>query len=145
MENANRALMMAASVFIAILLISALVLFFNNLSELQAQKERIKETDQAVEFNKQFDSYERNVYGSDLLSIANKVADYNKTESEDNGYQKVELIIHVNKDINSEFFKKGDYNSTTIISEINKIEKKEKELAGKSVKFTKKRNRFNYF
>ena len=94
MENASKALIIAGEVLIAMLVISLLVLFYNNIKELSQTKEMVDLSEQAVEYNKQYDVYYRdNLYGSDILSLANKIYDYNKTESEGDGYTKIEMQV----------------------------------------------------
>lgn len=128
MENASKALIMAGSVFIALIIIGILIVFFNNLSNLQRMEEEGLTVEQAAEFNKQYTVYERNIYGSEILSIANKIADYNLRESENKGYMKIELNVQISKDMNDKFFTKGNYTSKTIQNEVEKLEKKVKEI-----------------
>lgn len=134
MENASRALIMAGAVLLALIIIGALVFFFNNLSNLQATKQSSEEIIQAAEFNKQYDVYARNVYGSELLSIANKIHDYNIREAETNGYTKIELYVTFSNDLDKTFFKKGTYTSSTIKTEIKKLEDKIDEIGNKTIK-----------
>lgn len=136
MENASKALIMAGGVLIAIVVISLLVFFFNNIRDLQGIEQSSEELEQAVEFNKQYDVYARNVYGSELLSIANKIADYNKREAENKGYTKIELYVQIQNDMDSTFFKKGTYTSSTLKEEVEKLEKKTNEIGAISVKST---------
>lgn len=94
MENASKALMIAGEVLIALLVISLLVVFYNNIKDLRGTKETVDVTEQVAEYNKQYDVYYRdNLYGSDILSLANKIYDYNKTESEIEGYAKLEMQV----------------------------------------------------
>ena len=94
MENASKALIMAGEVLIALLVISLLVLFFNNIKNFDGVKENVNISEQVTEYNKQYDAYYRNnLYGSDILSLANKVHDYNKTESETEGYKQLEMQV----------------------------------------------------
>lgn len=104
MENASKALIIAASVLIALLIIGALLLMFNNLTRYQnVGKENEKEA-QVIEFNNQYETYNRkNVRGSDIYSIFNRVIDYNKrkstqgTDEKNEGqyiaYEPMEIII----------------------------------------------------
>lgn len=82
MENASKALIMAGSVLIALLIIGALLLMFNNVSTYeQSNMQNIKEA-QVVEFNNQFTTYIRNdVRGNELYSLLNRVVDYNKRKT----------------------------------------------------------------
>lgn len=82
MENASKALLIAASVLIALLIIGALTLMFNNLTRYQNVGTDNEKEAQVVEFNNQFETYNRkNVRGSDIYSIFNRVIDYNKRKS----------------------------------------------------------------
>lgn len=110
MENASKALIMAGGVLISLIIIALLVIFFNNLSDLQNTKLTSEEVEQAAEFNKQYDVYARDVYGSELLSIANKIIDYNKRESDNKGYTKIELEVVFERplDINNKYFRTNE-------------------------------------
>ena len=82
MENATKALIMAAGVLIALVIISALLLMFNNLSNYQNTGQQNVRESQIVDFNNQFETYNRkNVRGSDLYSLIGRVIDYNRRKS----------------------------------------------------------------
>ena len=59
---------------------------------------------QAAEFNKQYDVYARDVYGSEILSIANKIADYNKREADNKGYTPIDLEVTFTKGLSERYF-----------------------------------------
>lgn len=83
MENATKALIMAASVLIAIVIIGSLLLMFKNLSSYQETDIQSTRDAQIIEFNNQYEIYnQKNVRGSDLYSLLNKVVDYNRRKSE---------------------------------------------------------------
>lgn len=134
MENASKALIMAGGVLISMLVIGLLVFFFNNLSDLQNIEQTSDEIQQIAEFNKQYEVYVRDVYGSELLSIANKIEDYNKRESNNKGYKEIILEVQIQKDIDKTFFKKGTYTSSSLKQEIEKVENEVKTLGNKSIK-----------
>lgn len=120
MENASKALIIAGSILVSMIIISLLVLFFNNLRDNMAAQQKEEDIMQAAEFNKQFDSYERDVYGSELLSLANKVYDYNTRESDEKGYSEVTVTIKLNGeklDLSKKYFK----NSTYTVKKINQL------------------------
>ena len=82
MENASKALIMAGGVLIALLIIGSLLLMFNNLSSYLDTNIKETRTAQIIEFNNQFETYNRtDVRGSDLYSLLNKAADYNERKS----------------------------------------------------------------
>lgn len=129
MENASKALIMAGGVLISLMVIGLLVLFYNNLSGMQKIKTDSETEQQAAEFNKQYDVYARDIYGSEILSIANKIADYNLRESDNKGYTKIELKVKLNKDIDDTYFKKGEYSSEQLKDKVKTIEKDLKEYS----------------
>ena len=134
MENASKALIMAGGVLISMLVIGLVVFFFNNLSDLQNIELSAEEVEKVAEFNKQYDVYARNVYGSELLSLANKVDDYNKREADNKGYQKIELYVQIREDMDKDFFKKGLYTSFEIKGEKEKLEDKIDDIGKISIK-----------
>ncbi len=82
MENASKALIMAGSVLIALMIIGALLLMFNSLSSYQQVGEQNTKEAQVIAFNNQFETYNRqDVRGSDLYSLINSVVDYNRRKS----------------------------------------------------------------
>lgn len=82
MENASKALLIAGSVLIALLVIGALMLMFNNLTKYQNVGADNEKEAQVVEFNNQYETYNRkNVRGSEIYSIFNRVIDYNRRKS----------------------------------------------------------------
>lgn len=133
MENASKALIMAGSVLVALMVISLLVIFFNNIRDLQGVEQNSEKLEQTVEYNKQYDVYARNVYGSELLSIANKVVDYNKREAQNKGYAKIELYVQIPNDMDSTYFKKGTYTSASLKNEVENIEKQIEEIGKISI------------
>lgn len=105
MENATKALTMAASVLIALVVIGAILLVFNNLNSYQKTSDKLKKDEKVIEFNNQFETYNRtNVRGSDLISLINRVLDYNERQSsagvEGNnlGYKPIKLTIKMGEE-----------------------------------------------
>ncbi len=78
MENASKALIMAGGILIALMVLGALLLMFNQVSMYQRGQSDLEEVSQLTDFNEQFTRYVRNdLAGTDLISLANKVIDYN--------------------------------------------------------------------
>ena len=102
MENASKALIMAGSILISIMVITLLVMGYNNLTETMSAKNDEDAVEQVTQFNKQYDVYYRNnLYGSDILSLANKVDDYNERQSKEQGYAKLDMEVTFTKSINA--------------------------------------------
>lgn len=79
MENASKALLMAGGVLIALLVIGALVLMFNQIGSYQQSQDTNKKNSQLAEFNLEFERYldDKGITGADVISLINKVVDYN--------------------------------------------------------------------
>lgn len=104
MENAARALVMAAGVLLGILIISLLMFAYSKYQALGAVQENIAAIESIVEFNAQFDTYNRDdVRGNDLLSLVNKISSYNETQSEKYGYGELTISIATTTAATSKF------------------------------------------
>lgn len=131
MENASKALIIAGSVLIALMIIGALLLMFNNLSTYQESNIESTRDSQVVEFNNQYSTYNRtNVRGSDLYSLLNKAVDYNErkssvgTEGAELAYTPITItftmdIKQLTMDGKNRLFKQGSY---TISNNTNTFE-----------------------
>ena len=73
MENASRALTIAGTILISLIVISALILMFRELRGNKVQEADIQRIEQTEKFNKSYESYKKTLYGSELLSLANKI------------------------------------------------------------------------
>lgn len=91
MENASKALLMAASVLIGILIISLAVYLFVTFGSASAKMHKQNEVQQIAQFNSQFTSYEEKectIY--DVITLANLATENNiyyeltKTEAKEN-------------------------------------------------------------
>ncbi len=72
MENASYALKMAAGVFLAVLILSIMTFILNNYTQTQKTILESKKSEKVVEFNEQFQAYEKaQMYGTDVISCLN--------------------------------------------------------------------------
>ena len=99
MENASKALIMAGGVLLVMLIIAILIFSWGKFSDFYNGEDEIVNTKDVTEFNLQFTTYDRkNVYGYELISLANKIADYNDRYSTANvditaGYNPITLKV----------------------------------------------------
>ncbi len=107
MENASKALIMAGSMLIALMILGALLLMFSNLSSYQEVHTQSTREAQVIEFNNQFETYNRtDVRGNDLLSLVNRAINYNRTKSsvgtgnndkgQETGYTPITITFKIN-------------------------------------------------
>ena len=72
MENASYALKMAAGVLLAVLILSIMTFILNNYTQTQKTILESKKSEKVVEFNEQFQAYEKTqMYGTDVISCLN--------------------------------------------------------------------------
>lgn len=138
MENASYALRIASGVLIGILVLSLLVAGYYNLRSYINTKENIENQNQYEDFNKQYAIYVKDVYGSDVLSLANKAQDYNLKEAGDKGYSRFDVIVTFTSNITTKIngttygFSKGKYTTDQIISRVNALKSKMDEIGEKT-------------
>ena len=88
MENASKALIMAGTVLISILLISILVLFFRKGASASAEYNSAMSDAELAKFNAKFEVYDRNnnTY-FDVITVVNLAYTINKTNENDSQNQ----------------------------------------------------------
>lgn len=119
MENASKALLMAAGVLIGILILSLTIYLFTSFASTSSEvhKENVKQ--QRDQFNSQFTSYEgkddNTIYSivtvANLATETNKYYEYNKRNSQTNGKD-----YYISVRFNGNFIERGLNNSATQIT-----------------------------
>lgn len=119
MENATRALTMAGGILIALMILGALFLMFNNLSSYQNQNDTSTKSTQIAEFNNQFEPYNKkdNLTLMELHSVYNKVNSNNKKNPE----YKIEMIYEFNSNHEDGNLKENFKSNFTAIEEAEKM------------------------
>lgn len=101
MENATKALMMAASILITIMILGLLVFTFNKIKDAKEVDEDSILTQQVDQFNKRFTAYEKEIRGNELYSLINRMMDYNATidkyagTSKASGHSKMDIKVTI--------------------------------------------------
>ena len=119
MENATRALTMAGGILIALMILGALFLMFNNLSSYQNQNDTSTKSTQIAEFNNQFEPYNKkdNLTLMELHSVYNKVNSNNTKNPE----YKIEMIYEFNSNHEDGNLKENFKSNFTAIEEAEKV------------------------
>lgn len=125
MENASKALIMAGSILMAILVIGLLVFGYQQLSSLQQTETDAEDNDKLARYMNQFEQFGRTLYGSELLSLANLQEDYNTSDARINtGYDKVEITVTIKKSIaDTIYFQANTYDLSEIVEDAENLEK----------------------
>lgn len=123
MENASKALIMAGSVLISLLVIGLLVLGYRQLSETEQIRTDAEVTDKLADYMRQFEQFNRVLYGSELLSLANLQEDYNTSETrEELGYDRIEITVYTKGIVDSQYFTQGNHTLESIAEDQKNIE-----------------------
>lgn len=105
MENATKALLISAGVLFGIIVLTAVIFGFTQISNYYKNKEEMVLSEQIIKFNKQYTAYIKDdVRGTDILSLVNRIVDYNKREADVDGinFERIKIEIKLGDDI-SEF------------------------------------------
>lgn len=83
MENAVKALEMAAGVMLGVILMALVAYFFTNISSWPQNEEDVMSVEQLAKFNLEYDVYNKSqMYGVDVISCLNKVVSNNEKYAE---------------------------------------------------------------
>lgn len=83
MENAAKALEMAAGVLLGVILMALVAYFFTNISSWPQNEEDVMSVDQLAKFNLEYEVYNKTkMYGVDVISCLNKVISNNEKYAE---------------------------------------------------------------
>lgn len=97
MENASKALLIAAGVLFTIIILSAVMLVYNGIANSQRELENSKITAQFSKINDQIEALttSKTIYGSELLSLCNLLEDYAKKYPQSEGYSAINMTINL--------------------------------------------------
>lgn len=121
MENVTKALLIAVGVLIAIIILSSLVIGYNQISKYYQERSNTIDIKQMVELNKKFNNYEgREIRGNEMLSVINMVVDYNEwvKQNPNQGYEEIDLNISF-KDVKSSYTSTQKYNEFHIVDGVD--------------------------
>ena len=169
MENAAKALTIAGTILISVLVISAVVFMYRDLTSVKRQDAENQKVQEITDFNKSFESFDKTLNGAKMLSLANKIQDYNTkyVVNMKEGYKDIELWIdggNINKDYGTEWYKyysdlqnqvdqmmNDKYISANYLEALNEAKEKqnsskhlEKEQAGETLKELSQKLGTNY-
>ena len=108
MENASKALLIGAAILFAVMILSLLMIGYQQISSYFAEKHEVAMIEQTTKFNGQFENYnQKSIRGSDMISLMNKVIDYNERLSymEGTKYKRLEITIDLINNSTVEQFK----------------------------------------
>lgn len=97
MENIAKALLIAAGILFSVMLLSMLMITYNQISSHYQQKHELAVMEQVERFNREFENYNRQyIRGNDLISFMNKVIDYNAGQAYNEGISSKRILVEIN-------------------------------------------------
>lgn len=94
MENVSKALIIAGGILLSVMILSLLVMFWGQVSGYFEKQHNSKMIEQDTEFNAKFENYNgQTIRGTELISIMNKVVNYNTSISEEEGSNRIIMSI----------------------------------------------------
>ena len=125
MENASKALMIAGTVLVSFMVLAVVVFMYNRISAVQQTKNDTEESMKLKDYSLRFEQYNKVIYGSELLSLANLRDDYNKKQAEEQGYTPVEIKVVLDKEMkeyNVTYITAGEHTIQQIRQGISNLE-----------------------
>lgn len=94
MENISKALLIVAAILMFVLIMSAIMVSYNAMSDFYEQEHKNTKIEQIQEFNDRFQNYNDNkLRGNELLSLMNRVIDYNNLQSNMKDFERIVINI----------------------------------------------------
>lgn len=94
MENVTKALLIAGAILIAVMILSLVAMAWSNMSEYYTEQHESTLIEQTSKFNDKFQNYKgKTIRGNELISIMNRVVDYNNSEADMVGYDRIIIDI----------------------------------------------------
>ena len=124
MENITKALIITGGILLAVMILSLVVTFWSQMSGYYAEQHQSKITEQNAEFNSKFENYNgQTIRGNELISVMNKVVNYNNSVVGNEGnYDKIIMSIDFKGYQNTAFkFSQADVNRFNNIINGNKL------------------------
>ena len=125
MENASKALIMAGSILMALLVIGIVSLTYNQLSNLKQTESDVERSTKATNYAKKFEQYNKTIYGSELLSLGNLQADYNDRQADMQGYNRINIKVQIKKEVKGNkmtYVSAGERNISEVRSGLSSLE-----------------------
>ena len=119
MENATKAFVMAGGILIALMLLVLVIYSVREWGDSQEAQFREENAQVITDFNKSYLSYEKTLYGSELLGLVNKMIDYNNSDDvTENHYPEMTMKVHIKGTADDLFTSNRNYNLEDIADTI---------------------------
>lgn len=127
MEHANKAIMMAFGMIVAVMILGTIVFVFTRLKALPTQDDEIESIEQRRLFNQEYEVYDKKImYGVDVISVLNKAQSNNEKYVEGNFLSGtlyntdyiINIVVNIKKTIDERFEVTYLQNGTTGVNEI---------------------------
>lgn len=123
MHNATKAFVIAGSVLLSLMVIGLALFVYQRISNLEQAQVDSEDEKKLVNYSLRFEEYNRTIYGSELLSLANLHDDYQKKQVELEGYDPVTIEVRITRRIyGTTYFYTGTRYIQSLYTEKNNFE-----------------------
>lgn len=139
MENATKALLIAAGVLLGLMIISVCIFMYSQISAYYESKAANRINAELATFNSQYLVYQKNnLRGSDLLSLINRILDFNISKGDEDTEIEISIKIGNSTKAKEIYYQPDNYsvklinigqiytedNIGNVLDEVNRIERK---------------------
>ena len=128
MENASKALLIAASLLAGVMLLALAYGYWGKMSGYFTERSDANRLQQLIKYNNKFENYNNEtIRGNELISIMNMIIDYNNYQSGIEGYDRIEIEIELNQLWEEDLIVYDVGESLFIVNPNNKITNKDED------------------
>lgn len=115
MENATKALLIAAGILFGLMIISLSLVMRNNVSNYYENQKNENIRKEIATFNGQYLIYQKDdLRGNDLLSLINKILDFNKDKADEEPEIELSILIGSTAKAQEFYYKPSEYTTRLI-------------------------------
>lgn len=119
MENASKALLIAAGMLLAVMLLSLLFVFWDNVAGYFTAQHDATMLKQLIEFNNKYQNYDgKTIRGNELVSIMNSIVDYNNYQSDMEGYEPIKIKISFKDETGVNHDEEMEYGNENVVEDL---------------------------
>lgn len=112
MENASKALIIAGGILLAIITLSLIVYMTTATARIGEAQDEKTAAEQLAAFNMEWEAYNKRVmYGTEIMSIANKAIEYNGNLTDRESQKAINITIKIKDDFTATKHYKTEYSN----------------------------------
>ena len=98
MENATKALLIGAGVLFAVIILSFAIITYTKISGYYQSEQSNLSIEQLSAINTEYGAFDRDLTGFEIVSLINKVINFNEHNPTEDGYSEMEITVTISDD-----------------------------------------------